>query len=308
MSGRAITATIAAVRPRLLSAAMALSLVVSACGGGGGGSTPTSPSPPAATTPPPAPPPAPIGDFGPYTFSFDAATSSSDQQLIGGAIQFAHDFFQSAFGRTVTAPARISTQVGGQGCAQGGSAAFAGPGSITFCTANQGWTAHGPVTRQKIVIHELYHVLQFERRWLGNPMTAGPDWIIEGAAEVVGYRGVAARGLLPYATATGCQVKEFTDFGVRTPPGLPNLSALESRQAWQTTPGPLYALAMTGIDQLLNGPGLGALNTYMDAIGGGTPWATAFQQAFGRTPSAFYDAFPAYRAGLTVPPSYLCGV
>ena len=249
-----------------------------------------------------------MSDFGVYTFSFDAGTSASDQQLINGAIRFANDFLQSTFGRTVTVATRVSGVLSAPGCAQGGGAAFTGPGSITFCLANPGWMMPGPVTRQKIVIHELYHVLQFERRWLGNPQTAGPDWIIEGSAEVVGYQGIAARGLLPYTTATGCQVKELTDFSVRQPPGLPNLAALESRMQWQTTPGPLYTLAMTGIDQLLNGPGLGALNTYMDAVGGGTAWPAAFQQAFGRTPAAFYDQFPAYRASLPVPPNYLCGV
>lgn len=54
--------------------------------------------------------------------------------------------------------------------------------------------------------------------------------------------------------------------------------------------------------------GLGALNTYMDAIAGGAAYQGAFQSAFGQTITAFYDQFPAYRAGLAVPPAYLCGV
>lgn len=209
----------------------------------------------------------------------------------------------------MSAATRIASSASAAGCAQGGGAAFTGNSAITFCMANQGWTVHGQVTRQKIVIHELYHVLQFERRWLGGaPASTGPDWIIEGAAEVVGHRGVAARNLLDYDTATGCQVKEFTDFGVRQPPGLPNLSTLESRQEWQQTPGPLYALAMTGMNQLLTNSSVTALNTYMDAIAGGTPWSTAFQQSFGLSTTTFYDQFPAYRAALPVPPQYLCGV
>lgn len=296
--------------PRII-AFFVLTITLDGCGGSGGG-TPTSPTPaataPPATTPTPAPTAGPPANFGVYTFAFDAGTSANDQQLIAGAIQFAHDFLQSTFGRTVTVQTRISGVLSAPGCAQGGGAAFTGQGSITFCLANQGWTVHGPVTRQKIVIHELYHVLQFERRWLGNPQTAGPDWIIEGAAEAVGYRGVAARGLLSYATAAGCQVKEVSDFATRQPPGLPNLNAIESRMAWQTTPGPLYALAMTGMDQVLSTPGLVALNSYMDAIAGGASWPAAFQQAFGRGATTFYDQFPAYRASLPVPANYLCGV
>jgi len=286
---------------------------VVACGGGGGSSpAPTAPTAttPAATTPPastPAPAPQPPANFGVFTFSFDAGTSAADQELIGAATQIANDYFTAAFGRTITTATQVRGVLSAAGCNQGGSAAFTGAGSVTFCLANPGWMQPGPILRRKIVVHELYHVLQFERRWLGVPQT-GPDWIIEGSAELVGYKGLDSKGVLAYATAQGCQIKEYTDFGVRQPPGLPNLSAVESHQAWQTTQGPLYALAMTGMDQLITARGLGALNTYMDAIGNGTAYQTAFQSAFGQTTTAFYDQFPAYRAALTVPPAYLCGV
>ena len=230
----------------------------------------------------------------------------SDQELIGQATQIASDYFSAAFGRTITTATQVRGVVSAPGCSQGGSAAFTGPGSVTFCMGNPGWSQPGPIARRKIVVHELYHVLQFERRWLGNVQTAGPDWIIEGAAEVVGYKGIDSRGLLPYSTAQGCQIKEYTDFGVQRPPGLPNLSALESRQAWQGTQGPLYALAMTGMDQLIAARGLTSLNTYMDAVAAGTPFQNAFQSAFGQTTTQFYDQFPAYRATLPVPATYLC--
>ena len=98
---------------------------------------------------------------------------------------------------------------------------------------------------------------------------------------------------------------------MREPPGLPNLNAVESPQAWNQTRGPLYSLAMTGVDQLVTARGVSALNTYMDAIaagGGATPFMTAFQNAFGQTTTAFYAQFPGYRASLPVPASYQCGV
>jgi hypothetical protein len=291
------------------------SCVAASCGGGSGGgtaSTPTSPSTPTASAPAPAPTPtpapAPTVVTGPYTFDFASGTSTTDQELIRSAIQFAHDFLQSTLGRTVEQQTTISGVMSAQGCSQGGGAAFTGARSITFCLANQGWTALGPITRQKVVIHELYHVLQFERRWLGNPAVAGANWIIEGAAEVIGYRGIASRNLLPYATASSCQVKEVFDFGTRQPPGLPNLSAVETQQQFQTTVGPLYALSMMGMDQLIAASSITALNTYGDAIAAGTPWQTAFQSAFGSSTTTFYAQFPAYRAGLSVPSSYVCGV
>lgn len=294
--------------PRFTAVLAAAVLAMNCGGGSGGASTPTSPTP---TTPTPAPTtPTVTVVTGPYTFDFAAGTSTTDQNLIRDAIQFAHDFMQTTFGRTVEQQTAISGVVSAAGCSQGGGAAFTGPRSITFCLANPGWMTHGPITKQKIVIHELYHVLQFERRWIGQP-ASGAHWIIEGAAEVVGYRGVASRNLLAYPTAIGCQVKEAFDFGTRQPPGLPNLSLLEAPQQFTTTMGPTYTVSMLGIDQLLTTPGIAALNTYMDAVAAGTgptAWQTAFQSAFGTSPTSFYAQFPTYRSGLTVPPAYLCGV
>jgi hypothetical protein len=293
-----------------LTAVLAVAVLAMNCGGGSGGSsTPTSPTPP-VTTPAPTPTTPTVTVTGPYTFDFAAGTSTTDQNLIRDAIQFAHDFMQSTFGRTVEQQTAISGVVSGAGCSQGGGAAFTGSRSITFCLGNPGWTVHGPITKQKIVIHELYHVLQFERRWIGQP-AAGAHWVIEGAAEVVGYRGVSSRNLLAYPTAVGCQVKEAFDFDTRQPPGLPNLSLLETTQQFQTTVGPTYTVSMMGIDQLLTTAGMSALNTYMDAVAAGagpTAWHSAFQSAFGTSHTSFYAQFPAYRSGLTVPPTYLCGV
>jgi len=294
-------------------------LVLTACGGGS--SSPTSPTPAATTTPTtpvatpaPAPAPAPPANFGVFTFTFDAGTSASDQALIGEAVQIATDYFTSTFGRTLTTPIQIRGSLTAQGCGlngTGGAAAFTGQGSTTYCLGNQGWNANGPILKRKIVIHETYHLLQFERRWLGLPngQGSGPSWIIEGSAELVAYRALDSRGLLPYSTSQGCQVKEFTDFGTQQPPGLPNLDAVESTDAWSRTPGPLYALAMTGMDQLLSGRSLTSLNTYMDAIANAAnPWPAAFQSAFGQTSSSFYAQFPSYRASLSVPASYQCRV
>lgn len=299
---------------------IALLSFAAACGGGS--SSPTSPTPPATTssTPPPTTPAAPStpapqtpANFGVFTFTFDAGTSVADQALIGEAVQIANDYFTAALGRTVTGRMEIRGVVSAQGCGQsgGGAAAFTGMGIMTICMTNQGWNAHGPIIKRKIVIHETYHLLQFERRWTGlpNAQSSGPMWLIEGVPELIAYRALDSRGLLPFATALGCQVKEMSDFGQREPPGLPNLNAMETPPAWGGTRGPTYTVAMLGVDQLVAARGLAALNAYMDAIANSaTPWETAFLSAFGQSAPAFYAQFPAYRSGLSVPGSYLCGV
>jgi hypothetical protein len=243
-------------------------------------------------------------DLAPFSFNLTGA-SAADAQTIKDGVQFAHAFHLATFGRQVTEATTVSaltTPTGG--CAQGGSAAFTGLHSVTFCLGNPGWTQNGPIQRQKIVQHETFHVWQFEYKWLGNPGTAGATWAIEGSAELMGWQGIIAKGLTNYQTAIGCQVKQVADFAQ----GLPPLSNVESQQAFATTVGPLYAQSMLAMDQLTaNGGGLGSLKVYGDAIAAGTPWQTAFQSAFGMTTSAFYAQFPGYRAAQAVPTQYLCG-
>ena len=245
----------------------------------------------------------------PYTFNFASGTSSTDMQTIRDGVQYAHAYHQTVFQRQVKEPTTISTLLTPTGgCGQGGAAAFTGLHTVTFCLGNPGWIQPGSIAKQKIVQHEAFHVWQFEYKWLGNPGTAGATWVIEGSAELMGYKGIDARSVLSFNTAIGCQVKEVADFAIMKPPGLPPLNTVETQQAFATTIGPLYAQSMLAMDQLTtNGGGLGSLKSYADAIAGGTAWQTAFQASFGMTTSAFYSQFPTYRAGQAVPPNYLCG-
>ena len=246
----------------------------------------------------------------PFTFNLSGA-SASDTRMILDAVQFGAGFYKTTFGRGLVNPTTVTALTSGPGCdARSGNAAFTGSGAVTFCVGNQGWLLNGPISRQKITIHELFHVWQFEAKWLGNPTLAGADWIIEGSAELVGYLGVDAMGLLPINTLRGCVVKEVTDFAHQQPPGLPALSTVESAQTFQTTVGPLYSYSLTAMDELTTKApnGIVSLRTYADAIGSGTAWQTAFQTAFGMTTSAFYNQYPAYYATLPIPPVYLCRV
>jgi hypothetical protein len=243
----------------------------------------------------------------PYTFSFSGG-SATDQQIIRDGILYAHTFHKTIFNRVITQPTTITGTTSASGCSQGGAAAFTGSRAITFCLGNPGWSNNGPILKQKIVQHELFHVWQFEYHWLGNPATAGATWVIEGSAELLGFRGIDAKGLLPIATAIGCQIKQVADFAQQSPPGLPALSSVESATAFQNTVGPLYSQSMLAMDQLTATGGLVALKTYTDAIAAGTASSTAFQTSFGMSMSNFYSQFPAYRQGQPVPGAYQCGV
>jgi hypothetical protein len=177
---------------------------------------------------------------------------------------------------------------------------------VVFCLGNPGWKNNGPVRRQKIVQHELFHVWQFEYGWINNPVTAGATWLIEGAAEWMGYRGLGGR--LSFTTALGCQVKEAADFAQQSS-GLPPLSSVESRTAFQGTVGPLYTHSMLAADYLVEAAdGPMAFRAYGDSIKAGVEWHAAFQSAFGISTATFYSLFPGYLSGLTVPANYRCGI
>lgn len=252
--------------------------------------------------PSPSPSPAPSGSV--FAFQFDSATSSEDRQLIEDAVQFASSFYQSTLGRTVQQSTTIATSRTATGCTSGGASAFTGARNMTICVANQGWTVHGPVTRRKIIIHEVFHLLQFEQRWIGGPQPAGLHWMIEGAAEYLGWLGIANQGTVSIGTARGCMLKEVTDFAASQPPGLPDLNLLESAQSF-SRPGPVYPLAMLGVQHLMSTSSADALLTYGAAIAAGNTAESAFQNAFGASLPAFYQQFQTWKA-LPVPATYEC--
>jgi hypothetical protein len=229
-----------------------------------------------------------------FTFNFAAGTQASDQDLIKNAVTTQAAFFLSALGRTITQPTIINSVASDPGCAAAGASAFTGIAKLTICANNFGWTAHDALNRQKIVMHELFHALQFEVHWLGhpNPDASSAHWMDEGAAEYMGWRGAANAGLVSFDTARQCMIAQAN----AQVPAAAKLSSLETAQGFGV-PG-AYQFSMLALDQLATNAGIGALMTYGAAIGAGTSWPTAFESAFGTSTTAFYDQFPSYRSGL----------
>jgi hypothetical protein len=244
----------------------------------------------------------------PYTFLFADTAPEPDRQLIRDAVQNAHTFQLATLGRGLVDSTTIFGAYAVSGCANAGASAFAGGRTITVCLGNQGWKTHGPVIKQKILQHELFHIWQFA--YWGSNMNASSAWIIEGSAELMGYQGIAAKGLLSFSTALGCQVKESTDFANRTPAGppLPALSTVETRQAFQSTQGPLYTHSMLAMDNLTATGGLTTIRAYGDSLAAGKTWQASFEAAFGKSAATFYGGFPGYLSGLVVPTTYLCRI
>jgi len=277
-----------------------------ACGSSSSSSTPAAPSSSGgATTTTTTTTTAPsTSTSGVFTFNFDAGMQVSDQDLIKNAVTNAAAFYQSAVGRGVTQATTISVSATAAGCADPGSAAFTGIRTLTICGKNNGWLAHNTLNRTKIVMHETFHLVQFEMRWLGtaNPDATSAHWIDEGSAEFMGWQGVANQGLISFSAARSCMAAQAAPA-----PASQTLSGMETGAGFGGAgAGVPYQLSMMGMDQLVTPKGLPSLVTYGNAVSTGTSWPTAFQNAWGTSTTSFYAGFPAYRSGLSA--SDTCGV
>jgi hypothetical protein len=279
--------------------------------------------PPVDTGPVPAPPPGP-NEF----FTFDSGITAADQDEIKGDVAYAVQDEAAFLGTPISAVTTFVSNdpswLADQECRflklnnedgncvgrvrpryAGGGSGEGGPGGIFLNWAASSWR-YGAAQNQKIIAHELFHV--FQRQLDRVPVNSGDDshvppggpvWLLEGSAEMVGYRVAVDRRLFPsYANVMTIQIG-WTK-GISTP-----LSSLEKYADVLAANGlaaipNVYSLYHLAVDHLVSitPAGLPALATYLNAIGGGMAWQDAFRAAFGMSVEAYYANFAAYRAGL----------
>ncbi len=274
--------------------------------------SPAVPLPP--TVPIPAPPPGAN-----ELFNFDSGITAADQEQIKGDVAYAVQDEAPLLGAPISAVTTfVSTnpgwladqecrvlQIRDDNCVQhvrdryagGGSTGEAGPGAIFLYWASTSWR-FGAAQNQKIIAHELHHVLQYQLDRVSvnsgddsHVPPSGPVWLIEGSAELIGYRIEVDRWLYPYANILTDQISRAKQFTVP-------LSSLERRVDVQIAN--VYSLFHVAVDHLVSitPAGAPALTTYLNAIGAGMAWQDAFRAAFGMSVEAYYANFAAYRAGL----------
>jgi hypothetical protein len=273
---------------------------------------------------PPPPPPPPSIDLNPAprageTFSFGPGMTPADEDQIKGDIAFAAEDEQRLVGLALDKVTVFSSTdanwLAGQQCgfygyggtcvadtaafyASGNSAAQGGPGAVFLYWAAPSWQ-YGAGSNQKIIAHELFHVLQYQTDHLvhagGTPVDqirpTGPVWFDEGAPEMIGYRVTADRLLESYANSLSGLVAVTKQIAAP-------LDQLE-RLSQTNIPG-VYSLFAVSIDHLVKvvPGGLRTLAAYYQALGAGAAWPDAFQQAFGMTVADYYVNFAGYRATL----------
>jgi hypothetical protein len=273
--------------------------------------------PPPATTPttPTAPPVATQ-----QTFVFDAGIPTAAQNEIRADVDFALRDEARLLGTELAAvsvftstspdwladqecrffghdndPCRQSTS---QRWASGGTTAVAGTGGVLLYWAHPSWQVDAGES-QKIIAHELFHVFQNQLDKLGarNEVTpsnqvraSGPEWLDEGAPEMIGYLVASDRSLKSYPSVLASQI-------ARSKQVTQPLSAVQTYDEFNVVPN-AYSFGHVAADHLvgLAPGGVSALTTYYNALGSGTAWPAAFQSAFGLSVDAYDANFAAYRS------------
>jgi hypothetical protein len=132
-----------------------------------------------------------------------------------------------------------------------------------------------------VAAHEYAH---FWQKDIGSPRDgAGPVWLLEGSAELIGYLAVSGAELTTYESTRTYALRRVTS-------DAPSLPAMERR-----TEEFSYPVALLATELLTASRGAGSLRDYWRGLSRGMPWEEAFTAAFGERPEDFYPRFEDHR-------------
>jgi hypothetical protein len=238
-----------------------------------------------AFAPPRAPLPALVA---PVSFVAAPGVPPEDRQLVEHGIALGDRYFLSTLQVTVQRPTLIRMVTAPEST----NPCSANDHTITFTvTAASCWSTQPPKWKVKIAAHEYFHVLQYELATSGGANNAA-KWVLEGSAELFGYRSVIANGLLSEEQVLNCQLARL-----RSNPQTPPLRGLE---ASVSTPGLPYSLSHLAMERLVARSGPMAVRHHFELLRT-TNWQAAFQAAFGVDKETFYQQFDQHLTSLPTP-------
>jgi hypothetical protein len=136
-----------------------------------------------------------------------------------------------------------------------------------------------PAAATVLLAHERFHNVQGQAGCLPGPDDHEYAWWVEGSATYVGFQAAVEAGLLTEREARD-RLAGWIAEGPRPGP----LPSYERRIGGDAA----YALAAQAVAELVSRSGPGSLMAFCRAVGGGAAWQTAFRDAYGLTPEAFY--------------------
>lgn len=238
--------------------------------------------------------PAPATAAAEVAFYLGRDVSAEDEMYVREGIRLAQDFLKARLGAAVEGRVIVNALA----AEPRGSRNVVGRSQervVVIYTGADGWRRAPPFERVHVVVHELVHVWQWERR--GGDSSRSPLWLDEGIADYLGYRAVIEAGLV-----SAEDVMAHNERRLILGPPLPELPALEPRQGFQSQPAVAYNLAYLAVADLMEGRSLQRIRRYYERLAAGDDWQDAFRRSFRRDPDTFYAAFAARRLELQRPP------
>ena len=238
-----------------------------------------SPVPPSVGVPDPGP----VEHVGAVTIFFEESVSPINRERVRSGLAAAQEYITGTLGGfRFREPICIDARGGGGGSTVVG--VVYGANHIVVYTGARALVAAPSWLLPHVTAHELMH---FWQKDVGSPReAAGPVWLLEGAAELLGYRALVAAGVASEGETRNYSLR-------RVEPDTPSLSSLERRGDPDQFSYPLSYLA-TELLTAERGPT--ACREYWRALSRGKPWEAAFTDAFGIGPEAFYARFEEYRS------------
>jgi hemolysin type calcium-binding protein len=262
---------------------------------------------------PPPQPPAPPAPGAPATYVFGSEVTAEQQARLRDGLDLGARFIRSALGRElppltvwaytdVEALIRVFAETAPTEPAN--SRDIWARGTVAVGEHRKLWfgplwfTGGAASNLTKIAVHEAFHVLQYELagdRSLNSGFEdiprAGPRWLSEGSAELVGYLAIANAGL----TSMSFVRADWAQRAKSSPVTIQRLAVLRGQfeagsNAWGIMP--------LAVERLVGEGGTARVLSYYEAIGRGQPWEAAFAAIFGKSIEAFNAEFEAYRRGL----------
>lgn len=216
---------------------------------------------------------------GEFSYVVQEGVDSAELPPIRDAIDKARAYLERVFQWTPT----LDVEVLLSASTQAPSIATGGATRITVYTKSAGWIS-ARRTRPKIMLHELFHVLQQQEGW-----SLRTNWVREGAAEYVAYRGtfIDERSLTE-TLSRECHASQVV-----------NSTAMQPLEGYATSNGegnvPVYSLYYLAAERLLGGRDITTFKRVTD-----------FASQFGITEADYYPLFAAYRSELRRPARLDC--
>ncbi len=229
------------------------------------------------------------------TYDVQEEVSGEDEAHVQEGIRLAQDHFAAELGAAVHDPMTVEVRAGDPGT--NAPAGTYGGNRIVIETAHPVWAEEATALHKiKILVHEVFQLLQDELSGSSQSGPGSPLWLTEGSAEYIGYAAVIGKGLVGPD-----DVRAYHMANVVSSAPMPPLRELESVAGFRAVQGPVYSLAFLAVDSLVADRGATSLVDFYRRLGTGQARDEAFLAAFGTSPGAFYEAFEAQRWGFFVP-------